>query len=241
MTKDWRIIVPFAQSILKMGACHHLFGLSRTPSGLDFIQVIVDRFTKTSQFIPIKATFPLEKLANLYVDKIVSQYGTSVSIISYLDLYFTSKFWLKLQDALGTKSRFSIAFHPQIDGQSERIIPTLEDMLRDYVLKFKESWDEHLSLMEFAYNNSYHSSIGITPFQALYARRCRTPACWEEVGERKLYDPKLVQATIESIKVNRENFKIARDKKKVMKTIIAELWNLKLETRFSLNCHHGRM
>jgi len=93
---------------------------------------------------------------------------------------------------LGTNLSISTAFHPQNDGQSERVIQILEDLLRACALEFGESWEEHLSLVEFTYNNSYHSTIGMAPFEALYSRKCRTPLCWEEVGDRKLYGAELV-------------------------------------------------
>ncbi|KAA0038427.1 DNA/RNA polymerases superfamily protein [Cucumis melo var. makuwa] len=115
---------------------------------------------------------------------------------------------------MGTKLKFSTAFHPQTDGQSERIIQTLEDMLRACVLQFKGNWDTHLSLMEFVYNNSYQSSIGMAPFEVLYGRPCRTPVCWNEVGERKLVGPELVQVTSDNIKLIRKNLKIAQDRQK---------------------------
>ena len=92
-----------------------------------------------------------------------------------------------MQKALGTRLDFSTAFHPRTDGQSERTIQTLEDMLRACVLDFKESWASHLPLVEFAYNNSYYSSIRIAPYEALYGRKCRSPICWDEV--RKMLGP----------------------------------------------------
>ncbi|KAL0559275.1 hypothetical protein IC582_003874 [Cucumis melo] len=147
-----------------------LFGLPRTSRGYDGIWVIVDRLTKTARFIPIKATSTLDQLAKLYVDRIVSQHGVPVSIVSDRDPRFTSKFWPSVQKAMGTKLKFSTAFHPQTDGQLERTIQTLEDMLRARALQFKGNWDTHLSLMEFAYNNSYQSIIGMAPFEALYGR-----------------------------------------------------------------------
>ncbi|XP_074362278.1 uncharacterized protein LOC141702511 [Apium graveolens] len=90
------------------------------------------------------------------------------------------------QECLGTRLSMSTAYHPQTDGQSERTIQTLEDMLRACALDCKGSWDDHLPLVEFAYNNSYHSSIGMAPYEALYGRKCRSPVCWDEVGEKKL-------------------------------------------------------
>ncbi|KAL0555988.1 hypothetical protein IC582_004491 [Cucumis melo] len=115
---------------------------------------------------------------------------------------------------MGTRLKFSTSFHHQIDGQSERTIQTLEDMLRACVLKLKGSWDTHLPRMGFAYNNSYQFSIGMAPYEALYGRPCRTPVCWNEVGERKLVDPELVQTTTSNIKLIRENLKIAQDRQK---------------------------
>ena len=109
---------------------------------------------------------------------------------------------------------FSTAFHPQTDGQSERTIQTLEDMLRAYVMEFKGSWDTHLALMKFSYNNSYQASIEMAPFESLYGRKCRTPVCWDEVGKRRLVGPELVQITSEKVKVVRDNLKIQRDRQR---------------------------
>ena len=90
----------------------------------------------------------------------------------------------------------STAFHPQTNGESERIIQILKDLLRACALEFCGNWEEHLSLVEFMYNNSYQATIGMAPFEALYGRKCRTPLCWEEVGDIKLYGAELVQITI---------------------------------------------
>ena len=87
---------------------------------------------------------------------------------------------------MGTRLDFSIAFHPRKNGQSERTIQTLEDMLRMCVMDLGGSWDDHLPLVEFAYNNSYHNSIEMTPYEALYGRKYRSPLCWDEIGEREL-------------------------------------------------------
>ena len=89
---------------------------------------------------------------------------------------------------MGTKTSFSTVFHPQSDGQSERTIQTLEDMLRMCVLDLKGSYEDHLPLIEFVYNNSYHSSIGMPPFEALYGRKCRSQIYWNETGVRHLRD-----------------------------------------------------
>ena len=189
-------------------------GMPRCQSGYDAIWVIVDRLKKSAHFLPMKNSDSIEKLAELYVKEIVRLHGTPVSIVSNRDPRFTYRFWPSLQRALGTRLHFSTAFHPQTDGQSERTIQTLEDMLRACVLEFKGSWDRHLPLMEFAYNNSYQSSIEMAPYEALYGRKCRTPLCWDEVGERKLSGPEIVQVTTDNVKVIRDRLKIAQDRQK---------------------------
>ena len=88
-----------------------------------------------------------------------------------------------MQEALGTQLYFSTAFHPQTDGQSERVIQVLEDMLRCCILEFEGNWERYLPLIEFAYNNSYQSSIKMAPYEALYGRKCRTPLYWTELSE----------------------------------------------------------
>ena len=164
-------------------------GLPRTQKQHDAIWVIVDRLTKSAHFLPVNVEDSLEKLAQLYVNEIVRLHGVPVSIVSDRDPRFTSRFWPSLQTALGTHLHFSTAFHPQTDGQSERTIQTLEDMRRACVMEFKGSLDTHLALMEFAYNNSYQASIVMAPYEAHYRQKCRTPVCWDEVGERKLVGP----------------------------------------------------
>ena len=100
---------------------------------------------------------------------------------------------------MGTRLDFSTAFHPQTDGQTERLNQVLEDMLRACVIEFPGSCDSHLHLMEFAYNNNFQATIGMAPFEALYGKCCRTPVCWSEVGEHRLMGPELVRSTNEAI------------------------------------------
>jgi hypothetical protein len=121
--------------------------LPRTPSGHDSIWVIVDRLTKSAHFIPLREDYPLTKLARLYLKEIVSLHGAPLSIISDGDPRFASHFWKSLQQSLGTRLNMSTAYHPQTDGQSERTIQTMEDMLRACVIDFGGSWDTHLPLI----------------------------------------------------------------------------------------------
>ena len=116
-----------------------VIGLPRTQRQYDAIWVIVDRLTKSAHFLPVNVEDSLEKLAQLYVDEIVRLHGVPVSIVLDQDPRFTSRFWPSLQAALGTRLHFSTTFHPQTDGQSERTIQTLEDMLRACVMEFKGS------------------------------------------------------------------------------------------------------
>ncbi|GJW75465.1 putative reverse transcriptase domain-containing protein, partial [Tanacetum coccineum] len=136
----------------------------------------------------------MEKLTRQYLKEVVSRHGVPVSIISDQDSKFTSHFWKSLNKALGTQLDMSTAYHPQTDGQSERTIQTLEDMLRRgaCVIDFGKGWDRHLPLMEFFYNNSYHTSIKATPFEVLYGQKCRSPICWVEVGDAQLTGREIV-------------------------------------------------
>ena len=122
------------------------------------VWVIVDRLTKSVHFLAVRMTFTLERLCRLYIREIVQLHGVPASIVSDRDLRFTTHFWKSFQKAMGTWMTMSTAFHPQTDGQLERTIQVLEDMLRACVLDHKGNWEEHLPLVEFAYNNSYQAS-----------------------------------------------------------------------------------
>nr|GEY34556.1 reverse transcriptase domain-containing protein [Tanacetum cinerariifolium] len=174
-------------------------GLPRTLSGYDLIWVIVDRLTKSAYFLPKKKADSIEKLVELYLKEIVCRHGVPVSVIFDRDSLFTSRLWVSLQKALGTQLDLSTAYHPKTDGQGKRTIQTLEDMLRACVIDFRSSWDKHLLLVKFSYNNSYHASIKAALFKALYGRKCRSPICWSEVGESQLTGPELVRETTEKI------------------------------------------
>ncbi|GJT61414.1 putative reverse transcriptase domain-containing protein [Tanacetum coccineum] len=169
---------------------------------------------KSAHFLPIREDYKTEKLAKIYVNEIVARHGVPVSIISDRDGRFTSHLWQALQEALGTRLDMSTAYHPQTDGQSERTIQTLEDMLRACVMDFGGSWDTHLPLIEFSYNNSYHTSIKCAPFEALYGRKCRSPVIWTEVGESQLIGPEIMQETTEKIVQIKERLKTARSRQK---------------------------
>ncbi|GJY66587.1 putative reverse transcriptase domain-containing protein [Tanacetum coccineum] len=137
----------------------------------------------------MREDYKMDRLARLYQNEIVARHGVPILIISDRDSRFTSRFWQSMQEALWTRLDMSTAYHPQTDGQSERTIQTLEDMLRACDLDFKGSWDVHLSLVEFSYNNI-------------------------EVGEGQLIGPELVQETTEKISQIKDRLKAARDRQK---------------------------
>ncbi|KAI3797918.1 hypothetical protein L1987_33182 [Smallanthus sonchifolius] len=188
--------------------------LPRTSSGYDSIWVIIDRLTKSAHFLPIRLDYRVEKLPRIYINEIVSRHGVPLNIISDRDARFTSRFWQSLQTALGTRLDLSTAYHPQTDGQTKRTIQTLEDMLRACVIDFGANWDSHLPLIEFSYNNSYHTSINMAPFEALYGRKCRSPICWNEIGEAQITGPELIQETSDKIIQICDNIRTARSQQK---------------------------
>nr|GEU99218.1 reverse transcriptase domain-containing protein [Tanacetum cinerariifolium] len=185
--------------------------LPKTSTGQDTIWVIVDQLTKSAHFLSTKETDSMEKLTRQYLKEVVSRYGVPVSIISDRDSRFTSHFWKSLNKALGTQLDMSTDYHPQTDGLSERTIQTLEDMLRACMIDFGKGWDRHLPLVDFSYNNSYHTSIKAAPFEALYGKKCRSPVCWAEVGDAQLTSPEIVHEITEKIK---KHIQAARDRHK---------------------------
>ncbi|GJX25592.1 putative reverse transcriptase domain-containing protein [Tanacetum coccineum] len=188
--------------------------LPKSSQGYDTIWVIVDRLTKSAIFVPMRETDPMDKLARMYLKEVVTRHGIPLSIICDRDPRFASNFWRSLQNALGTSLDMSTAYHPQTDGQSERTIQTLEDMLRACAIDFGKGWVNHFPLVIFSYNNSYHASIKAAPFEALYGRKCRSPVCWTEVGEAQILGPELIQETTEKIVQIKQRMQAARDRQK---------------------------
>ncbi|GJZ55886.1 putative reverse transcriptase domain-containing protein [Tanacetum coccineum] len=149
--------------------------LPKSSQGYDTVWGIVNRLTKSAIFVPMRETDPMEKLARMYLKEVVTRHGILVSIICDRDPRFASNFQRSLQKALGTNLDMSTAYHLQTDEQSKRTIQTLKDMLRAYVIDFGKVWVNHLPLVEFSYNNSYHASINAAPFEALYGRKYHSP------------------------------------------------------------------
>ncbi|GJS28766.1 putative reverse transcriptase domain-containing protein [Tanacetum coccineum] len=186
--------------------------LPKTAADQDTIWVIVDCLTKSAHFLPMRGDDTLEKLTRQYLKEVVSRHGVPVLIISDCDGRFKSHFWKSLNKALGTQLDMSTTYHPETNGQSERTIQTLEDMLRARVLDFGKGWDRHLPLVEFSYNNSYHTSTKAAPFEVLYGRKCRSPICWAEVGDSQLTGLEIIHETIEKIVQIESRIQAARDR-----------------------------
>ncbi|GAU51812.1 hypothetical protein TSUD_416000 [Trifolium subterraneum] len=161
-------------------------GLPRNQKGEDSIWVIVDRLTKSAHFIAVRSTYKASRYAEIFLEEIVKLHGVPLSIVSDRDPTFTSHFWRAFQKAMGTR------------------------------LKMKDggNWSKHLHLIEFAYNNSYHASIGMAPYEALYGRKCRTPLCWTEVGDKGVLGPDIIQETTLKIKSVKEHMRVAQSRQK---------------------------
>jgi hypothetical protein len=194
-----------------------IVGLPRTQMGYVSIWVIVDRLTKVTHFIPMKTTYTRPQLAELYIARIVCLRGVPKKIVSDRGTLFTFMFWERLHESMDTKLNFSSAYHPQMDGQTERVNQVLEDMLRAYALQYGRSWDKSLPYAEFSYNNSYHESLKMALFEMLYGKRCRTPIFWNETGEQHVFGPDIIQETEKQVCQVRENLKVAQSCQKSYK------------------------
>ncbi|GJX54963.1 putative reverse transcriptase domain-containing protein [Tanacetum coccineum] len=161
--------------------------LPKSSQGFNTIWVIVDRLTKSTHFLPIRENDPLDKLARLYLNRIVARHEIPVPIICDRDGRFTSNFWRSFKKALGTDLSMSTAYHPETDGQSERTIQTLEDMLRACVIDFGKGWVKHFPLAKFSYNN---------------------------IGETQLTSQEMIQETTEKIVLIKQRIHLAQDRQK---------------------------
>jgi hypothetical protein len=177
-----------------------IVGLPHTLCGYNLIWAIVDRLTKFTHFIPVSTTYRVRQYAELYMSQIIRYHGILKTIISDRGSIFVAHFWEQLHEHLGTHLIRSLAYHPQTDGQTERVNQIIENMLRACVMMDGPKLDNHLPLVEFSYNNSYQESIKISPFKALYGRPCRTPLSWSKSGERVIFGPDIVIEVEEKVK-----------------------------------------
>nr|GEZ19522.1 putative reverse transcriptase domain-containing protein [Tanacetum cinerariifolium] len=180
-----------------------------------YLKEVVSRHgVPSAHFLPMREDDTLEKSTRQYLKEVVSRHGVPVSIIFNRDEKFTSHFWKSLHKVLGTRLDMRSAYHSHTDGQSERTIQSLKDMLRVCVLDFGKVWDRHLPLVEFSYNNSYHTSIKAALFEVLYGCKCRSPICWAEVGDSQLTGPEIIHETTEKIVQIKSHIQATRDRQK---------------------------
>jgi transposase InsO family protein len=174
--------------------------------------VILDQLTKVAHFIPVKTTYSGLQLAELYMSRIMCLHRVPKKIVSDRGTQFTS--YERLHETMDAQLCFNSAYHPQIDGQTERVNQILEDMLRACALQYGRSWDKSLSYIEFSYNNSYQESLKMAPFEMLYGHRRRTLLFWSEIGERKVFGPDILQEAEKQVHMVRENLWIAQSRQK---------------------------
>jgi hypothetical protein len=174
----------------------------------------VDQLTKVAHFIPVKTTYSRPQLAELYMSRIVCIHVVPKKILSDTGTQFTSRFWERLHEALDTQLRFSSTYHPQTDGQTERVNQILEDMQRACALQYGRSWDKSLPYAKFSYNNSYQESLKMAPFEMLYGQRCQTLLFWNETGDRKVFGPDILEEAEKQVHMVKENLRVAQLRQK---------------------------
>ena len=155
-----------------MGHCGHINESSPLPSHPDHLRA--------------------DQLAQLYVARIISLHGVPKTITSDRGSLFTSAFWSRLHQALGTALKYRTTYHPQIDGQTERVNQILEHMLRACVLAQGPKWEDCLPYAEFSYNSSFQTSLKISPYEALYGRKCHTPLNWSQTRDSRIFGTDLM-------------------------------------------------
>jgi hypothetical protein len=178
----------------------------------DLIWVIVDRLSKSAHFIPINTNYKVQRYAKIYIAHVLYLHEVPKMIISDRGSQFVTRFWEQLHVSLRTRLIHSLAYHPQTDGQTERVNQILEDMLRAYVLEHQGSWDQNLGWIEFSYNNSYQESLKMAPFKVLYRHQCRTPLDWIEPGEKVIFGPDLVKEAEATVCCIQDNLKAAKSR-----------------------------
>ena len=166
-------------------------GLPMTWRQHDSIMVVVDKLTKEAHFTPVKSTHKTDDIAKIFMKEIFKLHGLPKVIVSNSDVHF--QFLEGVVADLGTKLNFSTASHPQTNGKIERVNQVLEDMLHMYVMEKPTKWEDYLHLVEFAYNNGQQSSLGMSLYEALYGRRCRTLVTWDNLVNRIVLGPQFLK------------------------------------------------
>jgi DNA-directed RNA polymerase subunit E'/Rpb7 len=189
-------------------------GLPRTTKLHDSIMVVVDKLTKATHFIPLKTTHKAANVADIFIKEVAQLQGIPKTIVSNRDPKFTSNFWKGLFKGFRTNLHFSTSYHPEFDGQTERVNKVIEDILRMYVMDKPSRWEDYMNLVEFSYNNGYHASLKMRPFEALYGRKCNTPVRWDNPTDRVVVGPELIKEMEDQIIKIKQNLKASQDRQK---------------------------
>jgi transposase InsO family protein len=189
--------------------------LPRTSKQHDSIMVVVDNLTKAAHFIPLKITHRAANVADIFLKEVARLHRIPKTIVSDRDPKFTSNLWKGLFKGFGTNLNFSTVYHPESDGQTERVNRVIEDILRMYVMDKPSRWKDYLHLVEFAYNNEYHTSFNMSPFEALYGRKCNTTVSWDNPADRVVIGPELLKEMEDQMIKIKRNLKVAQDRQKI--------------------------
>jgi hypothetical protein len=168
-------------------------GFPKTQKPNDSIMVVIDKLSKSAHFIPVKSTFKDINIAEIFMKIFFRRHGIPKMVISDKDVKFTSAFWKELFAGINTNLNISTSYHPQMDGQTERTNQIIEDMLRMYVRTKPRKWEDYLHLVEFTYNNGYQTSAKLIPFEILYGIKCTTPISWDNLADRIMVGPEILQ------------------------------------------------
>jgi hypothetical protein len=174
----------------------------------------MDKITKAVHFIPLKTTHKAANVTDIFIKDVARLHGIPKTIVSDRDSKFTSNFWKGLFKGFGTNLRFSTSYHPESDGQTERVNRVIEDMLRMFVMDKPSKCEDYLHLVEFAYNNGYRASLKMSPFESLYGRRCNTLVSWDNPADRKVVGPELLKEMEDQMLKIKQNLKTAQDRQK---------------------------
>jgi hypothetical protein len=183
-------------------------GLPTLTKQNDAIMVVVDKLSKSAHFIPVKWNCKAIDIASIFMKEIFRLHGMPKEIVYDRDTKFTSKFWKSLMVGLETKLLFSTTYHPQTDGQIERVNQILEDMLRMHVMHQPNKWEDFLPLVEFTYNNGYQESLKMSPFEVLYGRPCNTPVSWRNPVNRITIGPDMLEEMEQQVTHIKQNLKV---------------------------------
>jgi hypothetical protein len=175
----------------------------------DSIMVVVDKLTKAAHFIPLKTAHKATNVADSFIKEVAQLQGIPKTIVSDRDPKFTLNFWKGLFKGFRTNLNFSKTYNPEFDGQTERVNRVIEDILRMYLMDKPSRWEDYLHLVEFAHNNGYHASLKMSPFEALYGRKCNTPVSWYNPADRTIVGPELLKEMEDQMIKIKQNMKAA--------------------------------